>query len=135
VLPLGWANAMSAEGEAAAVFDHARHRKLADAIEKMVCSGEPALDEATVALVKAECRGNDAMTRTAFETTMIVMTREHAQIRLGCLRLYEYACPSPRVSSGTLVNIALVALVRVKQTVESTGGVARSVVVLLLCGC
>jgi hypothetical protein len=119
---------MFAEGEAAAVFDHARHRKLADAIEKMVCSGEPALDEATVALVKAECRGNDAMTRTAFETTMIVMTREHAQIRLGCLRLYEYVRPS-------LVNIAFVALARVKQTAESTGGVARAVVALLLCGC
>lgn len=75
---------------AEAVYDHARHRKLADAIEKMVCSGEPVLDAATLAMVKTECRGNDAILRTAFETTMIVMAREHAQIRLGCLRLFEY---------------------------------------------
>jgi hypothetical protein len=39
---------------------------------------------------QAEVRADSELLRTAYKTTVVVMAREHAQIRLGCIRFYQY---------------------------------------------
>lgn len=39
---------------------------------------------------QAEVRADSELLRTAYKTAVTIMGREHAQIRLGCLRLYQY---------------------------------------------
>eukprot|EP00038_Savillea_parva_P019475 m.27635 g.27635 ORF g.27635 m.27635 type:complete len:597 (+) comp4431_c0_seq2:330-2120(+) len=72
------------------VLDHTRHRKLSEMVEQMVTTGEAVLPAESLAAVKAEVRADADLLQTAFKTTMVVMQREHAQIRLGCLKLYTY---------------------------------------------
>eukprot|EP00035_Acanthoeca_spectabilis_P011463 m.201962 g.201962 ORF g.201962 m.201962 type:complete len:503 (+) comp15354_c0_seq7:2635-4143(+) len=39
---------------------------------------------------QAEVRADSELLRTAYKTAVTIMGREHAQIRLGCLHLYQY---------------------------------------------
>jgi hypothetical protein len=68
-------------------MDLVAHQELSDTIETLTHSGSPALDQKLMKKVKDTCRSSGVFVKTAYDTLMRHLNKDHSEVRLSTFQV------------------------------------------------